>query len=157
MGAAAEGGCVNTDGSLLLAWQGLPKLLKGSLTSTVTGEEMKWHGLEETGNESHTSISPVIRGFLLYHDRQSLFCGGATLGCLCRAFIAITNLGGMGMTLPTGLPGGTYCDVITGCATDTGCSGKSVSVDGGGNAYIEITNNAEPMLAIHVGMSQSYI
>jgi alpha-amylase len=67
-----------------------------------------------------------------------------------RAFIAITNNEGMDQTINTGLPAGTYCDVITGCGTDTGCTGKTVEVDGSGNARIVIDNSEEPMVAIHV-------
>ncbi len=51
----------------------------------------------------------------------------------------------------TGLPAGTYCNVIKGCATDSGCEGESVSVDGSGYANINIPASDEPILAIHVG------
>ena len=72
-------------------------------------------------------------------------------GHFARAFIAISNEGGMDATISTGLPPGTYCDVITGCATDTGCTGGSVVVDSSGEARVLISNHEEPMLAIHVG------
>lgn len=69
----------------------------------------------------------------------------------CRGFIAITNEGGMDMTLQTGMPAGIYCDVITGCATDESCTGKIAEVNSDGTVHVSITNPEEPMFAIHVG------
>lgn len=69
----------------------------------------------------------------------------------CRAFVAITNFDSASASIYTGLPSGMYCDVITGCSTDDGCTGKYVEVDGSGYAYVDITNREVPMMAIHVG------
>ena len=68
-----------------------------------------------------------------------------------KAFVAITNEGTLDRTFHTGLPAGDYCNVIEGCPTSTGCSGKMVTVDGSGNARIIIDNYDEPIAAIHVG------
>jgi alpha-amylase len=67
-----------------------------------------------------------------------------------KAFVAITNEGLLDRTFYTGLPAGDYCNVIEGCPTSEGCSGKTVTVDSGGNARIIIDNYDEPIAAIHV-------
>ena len=59
----------------------------------------------------------------------------------------------MNLNVYTGLPGGTYCNVIQGCPTDTGCAGESVVVDSSGYAQINIPASDEPILAIHAGMN----
>ncbi|XP_015513629.2 alpha-amylase isoform X1 [Neodiprion lecontei] len=54
-------------------------------------------------------------------------------------------------TLQTGLPAGTYCDVISGSLKDGRCTGKIITVNSDGTAYIEILNSEEDgVLAIHV-------
>ncbi|KAF4076251.1 hypothetical protein AMELA_G00212340 [Ameiurus melas] len=54
-------------------------------------------------------------------------------------------------TLNTGLPSGTYCDVISGQKQGTSCTGKRVQVGGDGRAYFKISNtDADPFVAIHV-------
>ena len=57
----------------------------------------------------------------------------------------------MNMNTYTGLPAGTYCNVIKGCATDSGCEGGSFVVNSDGNARIVIPASDEPILAIDVG------
>ncbi|XP_043941939.1 pancreatic alpha-amylase-like [Protopterus annectens] len=69
-----------------------------------------------------------------------------------KAFIVI-NLDDwqLDATLQTGLPAGTYCDVISGQKEGSGCSGISVTVGGDGKARFQISNSAEdPFIAIHV-------
>ena len=57
----------------------------------------------------------------------------------------------MDATLNTGLPGGTYCDVISDQKEGSGCTGKQVQVGGNGRAYFKISNSEEdPFIAIHV-------
>lgn len=54
-------------------------------------------------------------------------------------------------TVATGLPDGTYCDVITGgrdAATESGCAGASISVEGG---EVSVAVPAEGAVAIHIG------
>jgi len=67
-----------------------------------------------------------------------------------KAFIVITNEGTLDRTFSTGLPPGDYCNVIEGCPTSSGCTGKTITVDGSGNARIIIDNANEPIAAIHV-------
>uniref|UniRef100_A0A671S0V8 Alpha-amylase n=1 Tax=Sinocyclocheilus anshuiensis TaxID=1608454 RepID=A0A671S0V8_9TELE len=53
-------------------------------------------------------------------------------------------------TLNTGLPGGTYCDVISGQKESGRCTGKEVVVGGDGRASFRISNQEEdPFIAIH--------
>jgi hypothetical protein len=54
----------------------------------------------------------------------------------------------------TCLPPGTYCDIISGSKSGGNCTGKSVTVDDAGTAYIEILHNeSDGVLAIHVQVS----
>ncbi|GAB0097241.1 Alpha-amylase [Sergentomyia squamirostris] len=68
-------------------------------------------------------------------------------------FIAFNNEGSnMNVNLQTSLPGGTYCDVISGNVSGGSCSGKTVHVNGDGTANISIgAGEADGVLAIHVG------
>jgi len=52
--------------------------------------------------------------------------------------------------LQTGLPPGTYCDVISGDKIGDNCTGIEINVSCDGNAYFSISNSAEdPFIAIH--------
>lgn len=55
-------------------------------------------------------------------------------------------------TLQTGLPAGTYCDVISGNYDGSSCSGTEIQVGSDGNAHFSVSNSSDdPMIAIHVG------
>lgn len=57
----------------------------------------------------------------------------------------------MNVDLQTGLPAGTYCDVISGQKEDNKCTGKVVYVSADGKANFQISNSDEdPFVAIHV-------
>ncbi|NWI94226.1 AMYP amylase, partial [Pitta sordida] len=57
----------------------------------------------------------------------------------------------MSVYLQTGLPAGTYCDVISGQKEGNKCTGKQVYVSGDGMANFQINTDAEdPFVAIHV-------
>ncbi|KAK7873305.1 hypothetical protein R5R35_011364 [Gryllus longicercus] len=57
----------------------------------------------------------------------------------------------LAQTLQTGLPQGTYCDLISGLKSGSSCTGKSVTVGSDGKAYIEIkTSEDDGVLAITV-------
>jgi len=48
------------------------------------------------------------------------------------------------------LPAGSYCDVISGSRDGGQCTGKTISVNGDGTAYIDISNmDEDPVIAIH--------
>lgn len=67
-----------------------------------------------------------------------------------KGFVAISKTGHMNAHLQTGLPAGSYCDLITDCQS-------KVFVDGGGMAQISINNPDKPVLAIIVGMCAFFI
>ncbi|CAG9766805.1 unnamed protein product [Ceutorhynchus assimilis] len=67
-----------------------------------------------------------------------------------KGLIAISINGDINSNIPTGLPDGTYCDVISGSYENGSCSGKTVNVNGG-QAYIQISSgDSEAAVAIHV-------
>ncbi|XP_005371727.1 alpha-amylase 1 isoform X2 [Microtus ochrogaster] len=69
-----------------------------------------------------------------------------------KGFIVFNNDDwSLSTTLQTGLPEGTYCDVISGDKIDGYCTGIKVYVSGDGTAQFSISNTAEdPFIAIHV-------
>nr|AHN13897.1 alpha-amylase [Siganus canaliculatus]AKA86463.1 alpha-amylase [Siganus canaliculatus] len=68
-----------------------------------------------------------------------------------RGFIVINNDDwNLDATLSTGLPGGTYCDVISGDKSGSSCTGKQITVGSDGRAHFWISNSDEdPFIAIH--------
>ncbi|XP_073449105.1 pancreatic alpha-amylase-like isoform X4 [Aquarana catesbeiana] len=57
----------------------------------------------------------------------------------------------MDVTLDTGLPPGTYCDIISGQKEDNRCTGEQISVGNTGLANFKIKSLAEdPFVAIHI-------
>lgn len=68
-----------------------------------------------------------------------------------RGFIVFNNDDWpLSLTLQTGLPTGTYCDVISGDKIGDNCTGIKIYVSGDGNAHFSISNSAEdPFVAIH--------
>ncbi|KAF4102509.1 hypothetical protein G5714_017309 [Onychostoma macrolepis] len=68
-----------------------------------------------------------------------------------KGFIVINNDDwALNVTLNTGLPMGTYCDVISGDKSGSTCTGKKVSVGSDGRATFSISNTDEdPFIAIH--------
>ncbi|MFI7219843.1 carbohydrate-binding module family 20 domain-containing protein [Micromonospora maritima] len=66
-----------------------------------------------------------------------------------RAWIGINDSGSATTaTFATGLADGRYCDVISGVATATGCTGTTVTVSGG---RATVTVPANDAVAVHVG------
>ena len=69
-----------------------------------------------------------------------------------KAFFALNQQGyTVNENVQTGLPSGTYCDVISGDPTGSGCTGTSVYVDGSGRANISIPPGEDSMIALHIG------
>jgi alpha-amylase len=65
-------------------------------------------------------------------------------------FVAVNREGGaLSRTFSTGLPAGTYCDVIHGDVSGSTCSGPTVTVNGTGQATITVA--AMDAVAIHAG------
>lgn len=78
-------------------------------------------------------------------DQQIAFSRGN------RGFIAFTNSGNINQNLQTGLPPGTYCDVISGIIDNGKCTGNTVVVSEDGRADISLLeNDFDGALAIHV-------
>ncbi|KAH8248637.1 hypothetical protein KR032_001635 [Drosophila birchii] len=69
-----------------------------------------------------------------------------------RGFVAFNNDNyDLNSSLQTGLPAGTYCDVISGTKNGSSCTGKTVTVGSDGRASITIGNSEDDgVLAIHV-------
>jgi alpha-amylase len=56
-----------------------------------------------------------------------------------KGFVAINNeTGTMTETLQTGLPAGSYCDVVHGAAAGGGCTGPTVTVGSDGTAQVSV-------------------
>jgi alpha-amylase len=70
-----------------------------------------------------------------------------------KGFIALVGDGSsINSNINTGLPSGSYCDVISGNYDNGSCTGKTIHVDGSGNAHINVNGHTDdPMVAIHVG------
>ena len=67
-----------------------------------------------------------------------------------KAYVVINHEGGsLSRTFQTGLPAGTYCDVVHGDPTGGGCAGPSYAVDGTGR--FTATVGAHDALALHAG------
>ena len=68
-----------------------------------------------------------------------------------KAFIAINNDNfAMDVNLQTGMPGGLYCDVISGNKANGACTGATITVNNDGTAKIYIKYfDADPVIAIH--------
>ncbi|KAM4642679.1 pancreatic alpha-amylase-like [Discoglossus pictus] len=69
-----------------------------------------------------------------------------------KGFIIFNNeTYNMDVTLNTGLPAGTYCDVISGQKDGTRCTGTQITVASNGTARFVISSSAaDPFIAIHV-------
>ncbi|KAJ4444270.1 hypothetical protein ANN_06062 [Periplaneta americana] len=72
-----------------------------------------------------------------------------------RGFVAfVVNDNDLKQTIQTGLPAGTYCDVISGGKNGSSCTGKTITVNEDGTAYIEILiSDDDGVIAIHVEVS----
>lgn len=91
----------------------------------------------------------VVRFFNNIAKNQISFCRGN------KGFIVFNNSDRvLNATLTVCVPDGRYCDVISGNVVDGKCSGKTVSVKGG-RARVEIANDSDGVLAIHVGAKPS--
>ncbi|ODM96628.1 Pancreatic alpha-amylase [Orchesella cincta] len=68
-----------------------------------------------------------------------------------KGFVAINNEDKpLTATVPTGLPAGQYCDVISGNKEGSSCTGKTITVNADGSVNLNIANTEEdPMVAIH--------
>ncbi|XP_060569354.1 alpha-amylase-like [Ruditapes philippinarum] len=88
-----------------------------------------------------------LKNFHSYGDQAISFSRGD------KGFIALVGDGSsINSNINTGLPSGSYCDVISGNYDNGSCTGKTIHVDGTGNAHINVNGHTDdPMVAIHVG------
>lgn len=69
-------------------------------------------------------------------------------------FVAINKESGtLARTFATGLPAGVYCDVLHGELVNGACTGPEVTVDGSGNAQVQV--GGMDAVALHVGARTS--
>ncbi|XP_032821982.1 alpha-amylase-like [Petromyzon marinus] len=97
----------------------------------------------------------IFRNAVTGHDLTNWWDNGSNQIAFSRGnrgFIVINNDDwALDATLQTGLPAGTYCDVISGNLSGGRCTGAQISVGGDGRAFFQISNASEdPVVAIHV-------
>ncbi|XP_054771679.2 alpha-amylase 2-like [Lytechinus pictus] len=69
-----------------------------------------------------------------------------------RAYFALNNEGyTVTGDVYTGLPAGEYCDVISGDPTNSGCTGRTVTVKSDGRAWLSVDPGEDSMVAFHIG------
>jgi alpha-amylase len=67
-----------------------------------------------------------------------------------KGFVAINRESAtVSATIPTGLPTGTYCDLLSGGRNGSGCVGSSLVIDAGGKLQLALPSNTG--VAIHSG------
>lgn len=137
-------------------WIGPPSNSGGQTKDTVcfNGEwvcEHRWRQIYNMVKFHNTAVGyPVTNWWDNGGDRIAFGRGG-------RGFIVFNNEGSqLSQSFSTGMPAGTYCDVIT-CDNNTPPCGNSggncrgeITVDGGGWATITVPSGEDPMVAIHV-------
>lgn len=106
-------------------------------------------------HSTHSILYQCIVGFLLDFF-SGAFCAETVRKPTLTFLLLILNhflfpFRTLDATLNTGLPSGTYCDVISGQKEGSTCTGKSVQVGGDGRASFKISNTeADPFIAIHI-------
>jgi alpha-amylase len=67
-----------------------------------------------------------------------------------KGFVAINRESAtVSATIPTGLPTGTYCDLLSGGRNGSGCVGSSILIDASGRLQLALPSNTG--IAIHSG------
>ncbi|GAA5529106.1 carbohydrate-binding module family 20 domain-containing protein [Herpetosiphon gulosus] len=107
--------------------------------------EHRWRGIANmVGFRNYTSTAFSTSNWWSNGNNQISFSRGS-LG-----FVAINREGSsLSRTFATGLPAGTYCDVIHGDFSNGSCSGPTISVNNSGQATITVA--AMDSVAIHGG------
>ncbi len=108
--------------------------------------EHRWRQIYNMAKFRNVANGEQVRNWWDNGSNQIAFSRGN------KAFIAINNDDyAMDVTLQTGLPGGQYCDVISGNKINNSCTGKVITVnsDGSLKVYIKFFEE-DPIIAIHV-------
>ncbi|KAJ8322270.1 hypothetical protein KUTeg_000741 [Tegillarca granosa] len=153
-------------GGVLTHFEPRPYKLATAFINFVNGEDHNnWEGPPHNGDMSTKHVCEhrwrqiynmvafrnVVMGTNLHHwwdngNYQIAFARGN------KGFF-ILNLEGstLDRTLQTGLPQGTYCDIITGNYINGQCTGGTINVGSDGNAHFHINGNSDdPMIGIHI-------
>ncbi|MER5321746.1 carbohydrate-binding module family 20 domain-containing protein [Streptosporangium roseum] len=119
----------------------------GSVTDTTCGSS--WNCLtRSTGIKGMVGWANAARSVKTVSDFKAVNSNVIGFHRGDRAWIGINDSGGDSTAeFTTGLADGDYCDVISGAATTTGCTGTGVTVSGG-KATVKIPAN--DAVAIHV-------
>lgn len=142
-----QGPPANSDGSIIS-----PKISNGQCTNGWVCEH-RWPQIYHMVQFRNLVKDEPVENWWSDENNQIAFSRGS------KGFVAFTVEGDLNQTLQTGLPAGTYCDVITGDVVDgkrrrRQCTGKSVLVDSDGRANITILlKESEGVLALHTQVS----
>uniref|UniRef100_A0A671RYL4 Alpha-amylase n=2 Tax=Sinocyclocheilus anshuiensis TaxID=1608454 RepID=A0A671RYL4_9TELE len=136
-------------------WMGPPSNANGSTKpvpinpDSTCGDkwicEHRWHQIRNMVIFRNVVNGQPLSNWWDNSNNQIAFSRGS------KGFIVINNDDwALNVTLNTGLPMGTYCDVISGDKIGGTCTGKQVSVGSDGRATFSISNTIEdPFIAIH--------
>ncbi|CAG2171941.1 unnamed protein product [Oppiella nova] len=107
--------------------------------------EHRWHQIYNMVRLRNIAGSEPVANWWEFNNQIAFSRGN-------KAFIAINNdVKPIDMTNSTGLPAGTYCDIISGGLIDGKCTGKTLTVGNDGKAHIFVDNTWEdPMIAFHI-------
>ncbi|XP_071484357.1 alpha-amylase A-like [Diadema antillarum] len=117
-----------------------------STTLECTGDwicEHRWRAIRNMACFSNVAGTAAVENWA---DNGNNFISFSRGG---KAFFAMSNESGdVSDTRQTGLPAGTYCDLISGESTALGCSGDVITVAADGTAQISLSPGAGSMVAI---------
>ncbi|XP_018392240.1 PREDICTED: alpha-amylase 1-like [Cyphomyrmex costatus] len=137
----SQGPPANSDGSIISR-----KIINGRCGNGWVCEH-RWPEIYHMVQFRNLVNGEKIQNWWSNGKNQIAFSRGA------KGFVAFNIEGDLREKLQTGLPAGTYCDVITGEVINGRgkCSGKSVKVGDDGTATIKIlSNEPEGVLALHI-------
>lgn len=138
----SQGPPANSDGSIIS-----PEIANGQCVNGWVCEH-RWPQIYHMVQFRNLVKGEKIENWWSNGKNQVAFSRGA------KGFVAFNVEGDLSENMQTGLPAGTYCDVITGDVVGDKCSGKSVQVGDDGTAMVEIpSNESEGVLALHIQVS----
>ncbi|KAK7067087.1 hypothetical protein SK128_022546 [Halocaridina rubra] len=99
--------------------------------------EHRWNAITQMVHFRNAVVGTSIENWHQEGDNLAFSRGN-------KGFFAMTKWGNWDQTLQTGMPPGTYCELISRCA-------NQVTVNADGTAMVSIHNDQEPVFAICVG------
>ncbi|KAM3914848.1 pancreatic alpha-amylase-like [Leptodactylus fuscus] len=139
-------------------WIGPPSYNNGSIKAVPINEdstcgdgwvcEHRWRQIKNMVIFRNVADGQALTNWWDNGQNQIAFGRGNT------GFIVFNNDNcDMDITLNTGLPAGTYCDIISGQKNGDSCTGKQITVSSNGTANFRISNSdADPFVAIHLNV-----